>query len=140
MNDSRYRLLLPSGRGVELQTLDFEQIDKAEIAVAKMRGEGDESRPTGFGGMTEYQKAVALEGLRMMVVGASVNLLASSDELLAAEFKVLTPGMLEDVATFKSYFTAKDVVVLRNRFAVEHDVTMPELSKVMEKKVDVHSA
>lgn len=132
MEKTLEKLLLPSGRGVKLRLLTYEQVDNIELSVA-----GSANMHTGQGivSVMQFNRLCSAEGATLMVAELTeVNGLAF-DDLTKTETKWLKMLPEQLSGHLGDYFTAKDMVVLRGRYMREHDVSDAEMKEILEKKV-----
>jgi hypothetical protein len=132
MTDPLRQYLLPSGRGVRLRELTYDQVDAVEAQVA-----GSDKLQTGQGIVSrmQFSRLVSAECVALMVAEMTEEKGIAFEKLAEAKWRKCEPSMFD--GKLSEFFSAKDMVVLRNRYAVEHDVSDIELAGVLEKKADV---
>lgn len=116
-----------SGRGVEIVTLDSDQVDRInEAAAADCPSDAT---------MYALRNRQTQLGIQSMVVGITKKKVANQDELLAAEWEKLDAEKLS--TEWKKYFSAKESAILRDMYLKYHVALQTEVDGIMGKAMMV---
>lgn len=122
------QILLPSGRGARVRTLELDaRLKVTESAATAIGAEGT---------VMDLRVREGKEAVATFVAAVTDTAGLTSKTVTAAKWTKLTPLAFEDGAA-KKYFTAKDMAALVAVFHKIHDVSDKEVDDILGEALDV---